>query len=42
MEQQIWYVCEDCGCRVPQSGMTKVKLGPDFVFINLIKKGEVK
>jgi len=31
-EQQIWYVCEDCGCRVPQSGMTKVKNGKDLLF----------
>jgi hypothetical protein len=30
-DQEVWYVCE-CGCRVPQSGMTKIKKGPDFVF----------
>jgi len=31
-KQQVFYVCEECGCRVPQSGMTKIKSGPDFVF----------
>lgn len=30
--QKVWYVCEPCGCRVEQSGMTKIKSGPDFVF----------
>jgi len=31
MEQTVWYVCE-CGCRVTQDKMKKVKSGPSMVF----------
>jgi len=32
-DQEVWYVCEGCGCRVPQSGLQKIKKGRGAYFV---------